>query len=170
MWKDGHACGVVLDNGEELLLGNKALMEVNGLLPDYEAAVEHGKAYLVESTKSQDWWRAELARTTVVAYEQEARTMLGQLREEEIEVRALLANIYSKMSDWARVVEQLDIVLDMDRTRSIDYYNRGNSLRKLGRVEEMKADFGTFLSITNLPPGDPRVVDAVQASKGIRNP
>ena len=157
----------LLANGEQILLANKSLIEVNGLLPDYPAALRHGRAYLVESERLQEHWRAELQRTTVVDYEKEARTRLSQFRYEEIEVRALLANVHAKINNHAGVVEQLNVVLEMDPKRSIDYYNRGESLRELGRTAEMKGDFGTFLSLTNLPAGDPRVINAVRAVRGI---
>ncbi len=56
------------------------------------------------------------------------------------------------------------MVLLLDPKRCIDYFNRGDSLRQLGRIAEMKEDFGNFLSLTNLPAGDPRVIKAVQAT------
>ena len=37
---------------------------------------------------------------------------------------------------------------------------------QLARIAEMKEDFGNFLSLTNLPAGDPRVIQAVQAIRG----
>ena len=77
-----------------------------------------------------------------------------------------MANIHHKDENWAGVVGQLDVVLRMDPKRSIDYYNRGDSLRQLGRIAEMKEDFGNFLSLTNLPAGDPKVIQAVQAIRG----
>jgi tetratricopeptide (TPR) repeat protein len=157
-------------NGEELLLANKTLLEVNSLLPDFPAALGHGNAYLVEAKTLQEYWQREIETTELVLWEREARSTLEQFRDEEIEVRALMANLHAKLDQPAGVVEQLDIVLAMDRSRSIDYFNRAGSLRKLGRIDEMKSDFETFLSLTNLPPSDPRVMDAVQAIKGFREP
>ena len=156
----------LIENGQEILLANKALMEVNSLLPDYDSALAHGEAYLAESKRLQAHWRSEIQLTQEVGYEKEARTRLSRLRNDEIEVRALLANIHAKAQNWAGVVGQLDVVLQMDPKRSIDYFNRGDSLRQLGRIAEMKEDFGNFLSLTNLPAGDPRVIQAVQAIRG----
>ena len=60
-------------------------------------------------------------------------------------------------------------VLELDPSRSVDYFNRGKVLLELRRNEDAKEDFRRFLRLTNLPPDLPVVAgvgDGVTASAG----
>ena len=60
---------------------------------------------------------------------------------------------------------QLDALIEMDPTRSTDYYNRARILEALGRTEPARRDFDKFLSSTRLPVGHEKVTHAFEFTR-----
>jgi tetratricopeptide (TPR) repeat protein len=151
----------LLEDGDRLLLARYHLMQVRGLRRDYEGVKEQARAYLARSAQSQEYWRKDYESTSVSAYEAHAQRQLQRLVNEELAVRAYLANVHSDFGHPELAIEELDVVLRMDPTRSEEYYNRGLCHQKLGRHDEAAKDFQKFLATTRLPLGHPTVRDAV---------
>ena len=80
--------------------------------------------------------------------------------DQEIRVRSALAEMHYRKKDHERALDQLNALLDMDKMRSNDYYNRAEVYRALGRASEASADYGRFISSSNLPPGHEKLVRA----------
>lgn len=157
---------VLLKRGELLLLAHKHLMEVATALGNYEEAFKQGDAFLRQAALEKAVALKKIREATKPAFEVEQRQNIEDLRLQEIETRSLLANIHYDRGDFAKAVQQLDVVLQLDPNRSADYYNRARALRELGRDEESRADFRRFLMYSELPDNSPKKADAAQALAG----
>ena len=156
----------LLEDGDRLLLARFHLMQIRGLRKDYAGVQEHARAYLARSAQSQDYWRKKYQSTRESHYEAHAQQQLQRLIDEEIEVRAYLANHHYDFGHPALAIEELDQILRLDPTRSNEYYERGRCYYKLGRHEDAAKDFEKFLATTRLPLGHPSVRDAVTKVQG----
>ena len=113
--------------------------------------------------ESQAAHGAEIKRTNTPGYEDVLKRQLAELRDEELEVRSLLAGHYYTQKNHLAALEMLNRVLDLDPKRSVDYYNRGRVLLRLDRDDAAKADFRKFLATTELPATSEKAVFAAQA-------
>ena len=156
----------LLKRGDLPDLAEYHLLQILSLQGRLAEAIEHGHAYLKHSAKNQALHHTNIERTPSVAYESFQRKELQDLINQEIEVRALLANLHFKLGQHAEVVAELDRVLALDPTRSIDYFNRGRSLKALGKTELMRRDYQKFVATTKLPPGSAQVTDACAELSG----
>lgn len=124
---------------------------------------EYAKEYLPLVVESQAAHGAEIKRTNTPGYEDVLKRQLAELRDEELEVRSLLAGHYYTQKNHLAALEMLNRVLDLDPKRSVDYYNRGRVLLRLDRDDAAKADFRKFLATTELPATSEKAVFAAQA-------
>ena len=62
--------------------------------------------------------------------------------------------------EYRKAIRHLDRMLEMQPTRPIHYYNRGDSYRRLAMDAAAKRDFKKFLGNTALPPENPKVKSA----------
>jgi tetratricopeptide (TPR) repeat protein len=154
---------VLIDRGEALRSAWNHQLQIAQDLGDDLVFVTAANAYLEQAAKDQAAVRAEIERTMVPAYETEQVKRLRGLTDEELEVRALLAeHLYSRRQFDAALV-QLNRVLELAPQRTIDYYNRGRVLLELQRLEDAKADFRKFLATSTLPPSSDKVTLAMKA-------
>jgi len=138
-------------------------MQVAAALGEKDATVALGKDYLKQSDKDQKAQQEVIAKTPNLAFEKEKREELKKMQREEIDVRAMLAELHYLRREFDKSLEHLQVILTMDPGRKVDYFNRGRCLRELGRSEEAKADFRKFLATSDLPPGDAKMTEAVRA-------
>ncbi|MEM7204617.1 MAG: hypothetical protein AAF628_30445 [Planctomycetota bacterium] len=150
------------ERGESLLMAHYDLMTVKWWRGDYESAVIAGNAYLARVFELQDRVRRELERTLIVGYEEEERSRLQRLTDDELNVRAFIANMHYKRGHHDLVVDQLDAVLAKDPERHHQYYNRGRSFAALGRSGDARRDLERFLATTRLPRDSTQVRDALR--------
>lgn len=145
------ALAVLIERGELLRVAHNHLLQIAQDLGDESAFLASAAAYLVQTAKDQAAVDAEIARTREPAYEAEQMQLRANLRKEEMEVRALLAEHHYARQQYEAALAQLTRVLEIDPQRSVDYYNRGRVLLELKRPEDAKADFRKFLATTSLP-------------------
>ncbi|MHC4924133.1 MAG: tetratricopeptide repeat protein [Planctomycetota bacterium] len=126
----------------------------------YEEAIGYMRRYEVHVKRSKQLW------ITAAEQEPDLRPLyerrLKRAERQEIELRDLLANIYFKRRDHKKSLEQLDIVLELDRDRADAYFNRGRNHEELGRFGAAADDYRRFIGLTTLPPTSALVVEAAE--------
>jgi len=153
----------LLDRGELPRVCHYHLLQIAALNNDAPGILEHGTKYLEAAAADQKKTASEIDRTTVYGYEVSQKRMMTFLRNEEVDVRTVMAQQLYAQKDYQGALPHVDAVLQIDPTRSDDHYNRGLILQHLGRVDEAKIDLRAFLATTTLPPDSPKVADAVKA-------
>jgi tetratricopeptide (TPR) repeat protein len=148
--------GVLVDRGELLRIAHYHLLLIAQDLRDDVAFDIHEKAYLKQLQKDQTFLTNEIEHTAVAAYEQKRIQDLENLKNEELEVRGLLAEHNYMKRNFENALTMLNRVLELDPSRSVDYYNRGRVLLELQRNEDASKDFKTFLATTALPDDNPK--------------
>ncbi len=165
-WTEAERLYHELIRREELLrFAHKGLMEIDVQRGDYEKAVAEGQACLDRNLAEQEVKNSIIRETMNLDYERQERQALQDLVDQEIKVRSALAEMHFRKGNYEAAVKQLDVLLQLDPTRSTDYYNRGRALEELGRRDEARRDFEKFLGTTKLPNGDERVAHAYQYIK-----
>jgi tetratricopeptide (TPR) repeat protein len=135
-------------------------MEIEVERQDYQAAVRYGDACLARNKAEQDVKEAIIRETMNLDHERFERQQLDALVDQELRVRSALAEMHYRQEKYAACVEQLDVLLRHDPTRSTDYYNRARAYEKQGLLDEARRDYEKFLGTTKLPNGDERVAHA----------
>lgn len=143
--------GVLVERGEVLRVAHYHLLLIAQDLRDNQAFENEAKLYLEQLAKDQATTTRNLERTTVVGYEQDQIQLLRDLKQEEIEVRSLLAEHHYTRKNYEAALVMINRVLEIDPSRSADYYNRGRLLVEMKRSVEAKADFRKFLAMSDLP-------------------
>jgi tetratricopeptide (TPR) repeat protein len=154
---------VLVERGDVPRLTRKHLFQVALDLQDEPQADLQAKAYFEQMAKEQEAIQKEIERTPNLAYEREQVRVLGELRAEELEARALMAQLCFEKKDYPLARTMLDRVLELDPSRSVDYYNRGRVLLALGEREAAKTDFRKFLATTDLPATNEKTTIALRA-------
>jgi tetratricopeptide (TPR) repeat protein len=158
-----EALDQLVERGESTRLAHKHLFQIHLELGDVPRSDHHAKAYLEQLAKDQETVQKEIERTPNLAYEREQTAMLRSMRDEELEARALLGQLAYDRKDYATARTMLDRVLELDPSRSGDYYNRARVLDALGERELARADFRKFLATTSLPATNEKAVVALRA-------
>jgi len=146
--------------GDLLLLTYKHLLNVKSLRGDYVGAVEAGQNYLERASKEQDAKQRVYESTLLVANEERAAQEISNLVGDELTVRSQLANLHYDRGRFDLAVMELDRILQIDPSRSADYYNRARALLEAGRRDEAYRDVQKFLATHSLPPGHATLVRA----------
>lgn len=154
---------VLTERGELLRLAHKHRLQIARQLGDDAGFVAESNKFLAQTATEQAFAQREVERTTTPGYEQQQLALLGQLREEELEVRALLAEHHYARHEYEAALAQLNRVLELDPTRSVDYYNRGRVLDELQQPEAAKADFRRFVMRSTLPASSDKMAYAMRA-------
>lgn len=155
--------GVLVERGELVRISHYHLLLIAQDLRDNQAFENEAKLYLEQLAKDQATTTRNLERTTIVGYEQEQIKTLRDLKQEEIEVRGLLAEHYFTRKNYEAAKAMIDRVLEIDPARSADYYNRGRLLVEMKRPTDAKADFRKFLAMSDLPANHEKKVRAFEA-------
>ena len=153
---------ILLDRGELERLCHYHMMQLAIATNDSARVISEGDKYLKAVAIAQQQTREAIASTVVYGWEVEQKKTLEELRKEELDARAFLAERLNAEGQYEDALRQLNAILRLDPSRSADYYNRGVILRKLGRLEQAKADLRTFVATTSLPSDSPKIVDAIQ--------
>jgi len=143
--------GVMVERGDMPRIGHYHLMLIAQDLGDPAAFASESKAYLAQLEIDRRAFQRNLDLTAVPGYEQELISNLKLLKLEELDVRSLLAENHYFQREYQEALVMLNRVLELDPSRSVDYYNRGRTLLELGRASDAKADFRKFLATSNLP-------------------
>lgn len=158
--------GVLVARGELLRLCHYHLLliaeDLKAPSKEFDAQAE---LYFKQLQKDQRTTESEIKRTQVPGWELAQIEALKELRQEEVGVRALLAEHYTGRKEFAKALEMLDRVLELDPSRSNDYYNRGRVLLDLKRDADASKDFRRFLASSTLPDDSPMKVFALTQLK-----
>jgi tetratricopeptide (TPR) repeat protein len=163
--KAERAFRALIDREEQLRDAHKHLMEMRVEQGDYPAAVEHGEKSLARNAIEQADTKKVIETTLAAAREIEMRATLKYLVEQEKRVRSALAEMHFRKQNYERAQRELTILLELDPTRSTDYYNRARVFEAIGNVEAARQDHKKFLATTKLPVGDERVTHAFQYTR-----
>ncbi|MEO6595799.1 MAG: hypothetical protein ABIP94_13695 [Planctomycetota bacterium] len=155
--------GVLIERGEVLRIAHNHRFQIAQQLGDDNLLAESAKAYLEQCAKDQATAQREIERTTEAKWEAEQLKTLRGLRDEELEVRAMLAKSDYDHERYAEALVHLNRVLELDPQRSVDYYNRGRVLLALKEPAAAKKDFEKFLATTNLPATSDKKTFAITA-------
>ncbi|HEX5052220.1 MAG TPA: tetratricopeptide repeat protein [Planctomycetota bacterium] len=155
--------GVLIERGEVLRIAHNHRFQIAEQLGDQKLIAESSKAYLEQVAADQAAAQREIERTVEAKWEAEQLATLRSLREEELEVRAILAKSEYDRQDYVSALTHLNRVLELDPQRSVDYYNRGRVLLDLKQTDAAKKDFERFLATTNLPSTSEKKTFAITA-------
>ncbi len=153
----------LVSRGEMLRLAHNHRLQIALQRGDEAGFARESTAYLEQAEKAQTLTRQRLEKTQNIDYENEQLAVLRQLRDEELRVRALIAEFHYSRRQFAPALVQLNKVLEIDPGRFIDYYNRGRVLLELGRAEDAKQDFRRFLADPSIPTTSDKAVFALKA-------
>jgi tetratricopeptide (TPR) repeat protein len=78
-------------------------------------------------------------------------------------VRALVADWHFHRKEFTLALTHIDRALELDPTRSDNYYNRGRLHTEMQAWDLAKADFRRFLATSRLPATSPRMTRATKA-------
>ncbi|MCB9880095.1 MAG: hypothetical protein H6835_21080 [Planctomycetes bacterium] len=154
---------VLVDKGELLRVVHNHRVQIAQQLGDDELLNASATAYFAKCAEEQQFVKAEIERTEIVDYEDQQLRYLRSLRDEELQVRGLVADWDYRHGRYQQALDHLNRVLEIDPKRSEDYYNRACVLEKLEGVEAARPDFTTFLATTQLPPTSDKYTEAVKA-------
>jgi len=154
---------VLIERGELLRLCHYHLLLIAQDLRDAPTFDAAAGQYLEQLAVDRASTQRELDRTPVPGFEQELTRQLLAMRQEELDVRVLLAEHHYSQKNYEAALAMLDRVLEIDPARSVDYYNRGRVQLELQRTEAAKADFRKFLATTTLPDDSQKKTFALSA-------
>lgn len=141
----------LVDRGELLRMTYNHRLQIARQLGDDELFHESAEAYLGQMTQEVQFVENELERTVIPDYEADKYKELLDLKAEELDVRALYADWHFHRKNFQAALDQMNIVLQLDPTRSDNYYNRGRVRIELNDTENAKDDFRYFLATSQLP-------------------
>lgn len=153
----------LVERGEMLRLAHNHRLQIALQRGEDAKFLAEAKAYFEQAEKAQAVTKQRIEATTNVDYEAQEMATLRQLRDEELVVRALVAEFHYTRRQYQEALVQLNRVLEVDPRRFIDYYNRGRVLLELGRTEEAKSDFRRFLADPAVPATSEKATFALKA-------
>ena len=137
-------------------------MQVARQLGDDKEFEESAKAFFEITANEQKFVDSEVKRTPTPDYEDAQYTALKQLEQEEVDVRALVADWYFHRKNYREALKHINRALQLEPTRSDNYYNRGRLYVELKDLDSAKADFRRFLATSQLPPTSQKMTYATK--------
>ena len=145
----------LLKRGDVLMLAHKHMMNVKALRGDYAGAVEQGQLFLERCRSAQAQKQKLYESTLQIGSEYQAAQELNSLVDDELLVRSQLAHLHYDHGRYDLAVAELDRILQIDPSRSIDYYNRARAEFEVGKHDEAFRDLQKFLATHELPAHHP---------------
>ena len=146
----------LIERGELLRLVHNHRLQIARQLGNDKVFQESTEAFLVEMTKERKVVEERFKTTPSPEFEADQYRTLLDLKEEELDVRALYADWLFHRKDFLKAAAQMDVVIKLDPTRSDNYYNRGRVRLELKDIENAKSDFRRFLATSQLPASSPK--------------
>tara|TARA_R110002096_G_scaffold79217_11_gene186149 strand:+ start:304 stop:1266 length:963 start_codon:yes stop_codon:yes gene_type:complete len=153
----------LIERGELLRMVHNHRLQIARQLGNDKQFEQSAEAFLVEMEKERKVVEADVKQTVIPDYETQQYRYLLNLKQEELDVRALYADWLFHRKNFAKALEQMDEVIKLDPTRSDNYYNRGRVRLELGDVENAKSDFRRFLATSQLPASSGKKTFATKA-------
>ena len=154
---------VLIERGELLRMAHNHRLQIARQIGNDKQVQESAEAFLKQMAEERAFVEADLKRTVIPDYEAQQYKYLQDLKQEELDVRALYADWFFHQQKYKEAAEQLDVVLELDPTRSDNYYNRGRVRMELKQLEDAKSDFRRFLATSQLPASSSKKTYATQA-------
>jgi hypothetical protein len=127
---------------------------------DLAGALQYANLYLEQVMKSKRLWKESATRYPREAPIYEAKFAGAQMQEAEL--RDLMGAVLFKMGRPDDAEKQVNLVIDMFPQRASAYLNRGILRQMRGDDDLARSDFRKFLSYTELPDGDPSILEATR--------
>ena len=127
---------------------------------DLEASLGYAKLYLEQVLRSKKLWEEAKVQFPREAPVWEAKRTGAEIQEAEL--RDLMGAVYYKLGRMKEAEEQVDIVLKTYPQRATAYLNRGILRQGRGEDDLARSDFRKFLSYTELPDGDPSILECTR--------
>ena len=127
---------------------------------DLPESLRYANLYLEQVLRSQQLWKDASARFPKEAPIFEAK--LAGAAMQEAELRDLMGAVLYKLGRMKEAEEQVDIVLKTYPQRATAYLNRGILRQLRGEDDLARSDFRKFLSYTELPDGDPSILECTR--------
>ena len=153
----------LVQRGELLRLAHNHRLQIALQRGDDPAFLTESTAYLKQAEEAQKVTKKRIEGTKNVDFENEQFAVLRQLRDEELQVRTLVAEFHYSRRQFKEALVQLDRVLQADPRRFVDYYNRGRVLLELGEPDRAKSDFRRFLADPSIPTSSEKAAFAMKA-------
>ncbi|MGK0264461.1 MAG: tetratricopeptide (TPR) repeat protein, partial [Planctomycetota bacterium] len=153
----------LIERGELLRMVHNHRLQIARQLGDDKLFEQSAEAFLKQMEEERKVVDADVKRTVIPDYEAQQYRYLLDLKEEELDVRALYADWLFHRKNFDRALEQMNFVVKLDPTRSDNYYNRGRVHMELKNVEDAKSDFRTFLATSQLPSASSKKTFATKA-------
>jgi tetratricopeptide (TPR) repeat protein len=155
--------GHLIERGDMLRIAHNHRMQIAASLGDDPKFVQEAEACLAVIKQAQEATQKRIEDTQSPAREVELLANQRQLRDEELAVRALVANFHFDRRQFEPALAQLNRILELDPRRFTDYYHRGRVLLELGRADDAKHDFRRFLADPQLLATSDRATFALKA-------
>ena len=153
----------LIERGELLRMVHNHRLQIARQLGDDKTFESSTKAFLEEMKAERASVEADVKRTVIPDYETQQYRLLINLKAEELDVRALYADWLFNRKRFEQALEQMDLVIKLDPTRSDNYYNRGRVRLELNMSEDAKSDFRRFLATSKLPASSSKKTFATNA-------
>lgn len=161
--KANELLSVLIERGELLRMVHNHRLQIARQLGNDKAFEESAEAFLREMKKERDVVEERVKNTVSADYEADQYRTLLNLKQEELDVRALYADWLFHRKNFLRALEQMNVVIKIDPTRSDNYYNRGRVHLELKDEESAKNDFRRFLATSQLPASSGKKTFATKA-------
>jgi tetratricopeptide (TPR) repeat protein len=153
---------VLIERGWVVRLAHSHRLQIALQRGDDQTFRDEAKAYFEQVAKDEKATATTVQATKSGMHEQEQIAMLNQLRDEELQVRNVVAQFHYDRKEFKDALAQLNRVLEIDPRRFTDYFNRGRVLLELGKTEEAKSDFRRFLADPTIPTTSEKAVFALK--------
>lgn len=153
----------LISRGELLRLAHNHRLQIALQRGDDATFLAAANAFFEQSARAQQITQQRIDQARNVDYERQEIETLRSLRDEELEVRSVVAEFHYARKNHAEALVHLDRVLELDPRRFVDYYNRGRVLLELGRADDAKNDFRRFLADPAVAIGSDRATFALRA-------
>lgn len=153
----------LIERGELLRVVHNHRLQIARQLGDDKTFEISAKAFLKKMKEERAVVEADVERTIIPDYEVQQYRYLIDLKAEELDVRALYADWLFNRKSFEKALEQMDLVVKLDPTRSDNYYNRGRVRLELKDFDNAKSDFRRFLATSQLPASSSKKTFATKA-------
>jgi len=127
---------------------------------DLPESLRYANLYLEQVLRSKQLWKDASTRFPKEAPIFEAK--LAGAAMQEAELRDLMGAVLYKLGRMKEAEEQVDVVLKTYPQRATAYLNRGILRQMRGEDDLARSDFRKFLSYTELPDGDPSILECTR--------
>jgi tetratricopeptide (TPR) repeat protein len=136
--------------GDQVRTAHYQMVQVATLMGRTAEAMQHGAQFLDLAQERRAQIELALQRSFNAPAEALMREELKEMKANELEIRGLLANLAFDHGEHRTAVVHLDRILELDPTRSPDYFNRARCHFAMKNMTAARNDLEVFLRQTPL--------------------